>query len=223
MEAIINWTNNNSGFLTLILFLVTLFMGWISGIFKALKRRPILQVDVLQGPTFCASFDTPRTWKGHQTHRTAISLYLSITNVGSAPTDIKAIHVGYKSQSHFIPFRWFWLKDLTVSKSDFVIKLGEDLKVFPFLLQSNQLTHNQTETYLLEGKKCNGIVYFEQDESWGKYLPKTQDNRMQIKVRVYDVFGKVHSTTSVINKVTLDTAKEVCEKFGETRESLIES
>ncbi len=223
MEAIINWTNNNSGFLALILFLVTLFLGWVSGIFKALKRKPILKVDVLQGPTFCASFDTPRTWNGHQAHRTAISLYLSITNIGSAPTDIKAIHVGYKSQSHFIPFRWFWLKELTVSKSDFVMKLGDDSKVFPFLMQNNQLTNNQIDTYLLEGKRCNGVVYFEQEESWGKYLPKIRENKMKIKVRVYDVYGKYYSATSVINKVTLNAAKEVSEKFGETRESLVEA
>lgn len=222
MEQIINWTNDNSGFLAFILFLVTIFLGWVSGIFKALKRKPILKVEVLQGPTFCASFDTPRTWNGHQAHRTAISLYLSITNIGSAPTDIKSIHVGYKSQNHSLPFRWFWLKELTVSKSDFVMRLGEDSKVFPFLMQRNQLSENQVDTYLLQGKRCNGIVYFEQGESWGNYLPRIIDNRMKIKVRVYDVYGKYYSVTSVINKVTLDASRRVCEKFGETRESLVE-
>lgn len=222
MEQLINWTNDNSGFLALILFLVTIFLGSVSGIFKALKRKPLLKVEVLPGPTFCASFDTPRTWNGHQTHRTAISLYLSITNVGSAPTDIKSIHVGYKSQNHSFPFRWLWLKELTVSKSDFVMDLGEDSKVFPFLMQKNQLADNQVDTYLLEGKRCNGVVYFEQEESWGNCLPRINENRMKIKVRVYDVYGKDYSVTSVINKVTLDAARKVCEKFGETRESLAE-
>ncbi|MFP2770814.1 hypothetical protein [Oceanisphaera sp. KMM 10153] len=223
MESIINWTNSNSGFLALIIFLVTLFLGWVTGIFKALKRKPKLKMEILQGPTFCASFDTPRTWNGHQAHRTAISIYLSITNVGSAPTDIKEIHVGYKSQSHSLPFLWFWLKELTASKSDFVMKLGDDSKVFPFLMQRNQLTENQIDTYLLEGKRCNGVVYFEQEESWGNYLPKVQDNKMKVKVRVCDVYGNYYTAKSVINKVTLQAAKEVCEKFGETRESLVEA
>ncbi|MCQ4285849.1 hypothetical protein NA647_00140 [Pseudomonas stutzeri] len=221
MEHIINWTNENSGFLALVLFLATLFLGWISGVFKALKRKPELKIEVLQGPTFCASFDTSRTWNGHKTHRTAISLYLSITNIGSAPTDIKFIYVGYRSKNHSIPFRWFWLKEITVSKSDFVMKLGKDSKVFPFLMQRNQLTNNQIDTYLLEGKRCNGVVYFEQDESWGDYLPKTRNNRMTIKIKVFDVYGNHYSTKTVINKVTLDAAKEVSEKFGETRESLV--
>ena len=223
MEAIVDWANDNSGFLALILFLATLFLGWISGIFKALKRKPELKIEILPGPTFCASFDTSRIWRGHKTHRTAISLYLSIANVGSAPTDIKSIHVGYKSKKHSTPFRWFWLKEITVSKSDFVMTLGEDLKVFPFLMQRNQLTDNQIDTYLLEGKRCNGIVYFEQVESWGNYLPKISDNRMKIKVRVFDVYGNHYSATSVINKVTLNAAKEVSEKFGETRESLVKT
>lgn len=99
------------------------------------------------------------------------------------------------------------------------MRLGEDSKVFPFLMQRNQLSDNNVDTYLLEGKRCNGVVYFEQEESWGNYLPRIIGNRMKIKVRVYDVYGNYYSVISVINKVTLDAAKRVCEKFGETRES----
>lgn len=78
------------------------------------------------------------------------------------------------------------------------------------------------DTYLLEGKRCNGIVYFEQEESRGNYLPKIKNNRMHIKVRVIDVYGNAYSTKGIINKVTLNAAKNVSEKFGETRESLVE-
>lgn len=220
MDSIINWTNSNSGFLTLILFFFTLLLGWVSGIFKALIKKPNLKIEVLEGPTFCASFDTSRQYNGHQAHRTAISLYLAITNVGNTPTDIKEIHVGYKSLSHFLPFRWFWLKELTIAKSDFVMDMGQQSKVFPFLMQRNQLTDNRIDTYLLEGKRCNGMVYFEQDESWGNYLPKAPNNKLLIKIKIVDVYGNCFSINATINKVTLKEAKTACSEFGETKESL---
>lgn len=222
IENTITWTNENSGFLTLVLFVATLIIGWISGLFKAMRRRPVLDIEVKRGPTFCASFDTGRVYNGYQTHRTALALYLSITNTGNAPTDIKEIHVGYKSQMYKLPFRWFWLKELTVCKSDFVASLGRDDKVFPFLIQKNQLTNNVAETYLLEGKSCSGIVYFEQEESFGAAVPKTTNHKLKVKIRIYDVFGNSYSTKAVINKVTLQAARDVCEKFGTTRESLTE-
>ena len=224
MESItpfIEWTNKNSGFLGFLIFATTVLLGWISGIFSALRKKPKLEIEILGGPTFCASFDTGRVFEGNLTHRTAIAAYIAITNVGTAPTDIKAIHIGYKSQSQKNPFKWFWLKEITVAKSDFTMKLGDDLKVFPFLIQRNQIKENHIDTYLHEGKRCNGVIYFEQDECWGNFLPKVKNNKMVIKVRIFDVYGKSYSATSIINKVTLDAAKKVCETFGETRESLV--
>jgi len=223
MNNIIDWTNLNSGFLALILFITTLLLGWLSGIFEALRHKPSLVVEVFQGPNMCVSFDTPREWEGHQAHRTAIAIYIAVTNIGSAPTDIKNVHVGYKSHSHKMPGRWFWLKELTVARSDFVMEFDKDSKAFPFLMQRNQLTDNPADTYLLEGKRCNGMVYFEQEESWGSYLPISKDNKVKIKVRVFDIYGKRYSCKAAINKVTLKAAQSVCEKFGETRESLVEN
>lgn len=216
------WANNNSGFLGLLVFLVTVVLGWVSGVFSALRRKPKLAIEILEGPTFCASFDTGRSYKGNLTHRTAISAYIAITNLGSAPTDVKSVQIAYKSQLHKNPFKWFWLTKNTVAKSDFIMPLGDGLKAFPFLIQRNQTMECSNDTYLLEGKRCSGVVYFEQDESWGNCLPKINDNKMLIKVRIIDVFGSSYSTKGIINKVTLSAAKRVCEKFGETRESLIE-
>jgi len=34
IEIIKNWANQNQGFLAIILFLISLFIGWISGFFK---------------------------------------------------------------------------------------------------------------------------------------------------------------------------------------------
>ena len=47
IELIKNWANQNQGFLAIILFLISLFVGWISGFFKWLfgkfgKKNPYI-------------------------------------------------------------------------------------------------------------------------------------------------------------------------------------
>lgn len=39
IEELINWTNKNSGFLSLLLFVVTFALGLISGAFKSLIKK----------------------------------------------------------------------------------------------------------------------------------------------------------------------------------------
>ncbi|WP_157760464.1 hypothetical protein [Thiomicrorhabdus arctica] len=85
------------------------------------------------------------------------------------------------------------------------------------------MTNNSVDTYLREGQGCNGIVYFEQDESWGSMYPKTTNNIARIKVVIYDSYGGRHSIKDRIHKVTIEAAKKVCETFGETRESVLNS
>ena len=46
-QTIKDWANQNQGFLAIILFLISLFIGWISGLFKWLfekinKRHPFI-------------------------------------------------------------------------------------------------------------------------------------------------------------------------------------
>lgn len=150
-----------------------------------------------------------------------MGVYLGITNVGSAPTDLDKIIIGYKSTDRKIPFLWHWLKYQTVCRSDFVMKIGEDTKIYPNLMQRNQLTDNKIETYLKEGQRCNGMVYFEGDELYGNKIPYAPENQSLIKIKVYDVYGKSYSKKAKIPKVTINAARKVCKKFGEPRDSLI--
>lgn len=39
IESIKNWANNNQGFLTIILFFASVFIGWVSGFFKWLLGK----------------------------------------------------------------------------------------------------------------------------------------------------------------------------------------
>jgi hypothetical protein len=222
LETIQNWSNQNSGFLALILFTTTLLLGWVTGIFKALMKNPKFEINVIDGPSICSSFDTGRTINNQGTHRTAVAVYLRVKNVGTAPAEIEKVSVAYKSHAYMLPFRWFWIKNETVCLADFTGSFGEDKKVIPFMHQKNQLIENKTSSYLNIGESRIGLCYFEQGESVGKYFPKDKNFFVKIRVRVTDSFGKNYYCNYKIPKLTLRAAQELCPKFGYTNEQLLQ-
>lgn len=220
LRGIISWTNENSGFLGLIIFLLTLFLGWLSGIFKFLMQKPKLKIKVIPGPTMVTCFETGRNLNKSKTYRTAISLYLKIINIGSAPTDIDRVEVGYHNQSLKYNFFWFWLENSHISLSDFRVKIGDSEKVYPFLFQQSFIAPKQTETYLEIGKKATGIVYFEQRESWGGFQPRINNNKIKVKIKVVDAFGKSYTLKTQIPFVSKEEAQKFNPEFGNSLESL---
>lgn len=215
MQETIDWTNQNSGFLTLILFIATLVLGWVSGIFRALRHKPNFQLRIIEGPTFISNFPTEKEFRGGHTHRTAAAIYLSVTNTGTAPAQIVSVRLGYHNYSFKYTFLWFWLNN-TPAIGDFGHTIGEYLRVFPFLFQKNHLAAHPISIYLQSGQDAIGVVYFEQPESWGGYKPRVKNGRTKIKVLVKDSFGKRYAKTFAINVVELDYARKFNSKFGNT-------
>lgn len=220
MQTLIDWTNQNSGFLTLLLFAATLTLGWISGIFRALMHKPKFKVEINDGPTFISTFPSGKDFNGHEAHRTAACLYLSVTNIGTAPADIASVRLGYHNYSFNYTFLWFWINN-TPAIGDFGHTIGEKLRVFPFLFQKNHLAVHPSVTYLQSGQKTTGVVYFEQPESWGGFKPRIKNGRSKIKILVEDSYGKGYAKTFLINFVELDYARKFNANFGKTL-SLIE-
>jgi hypothetical protein len=217
------WLNENQGVVSSLIFAVTIFLGWVSGIFGSLRRKPKLRLQSLPGPTFCSTFPTGNKQDGHDTHRTAICLYLNIANVGSAPTSVDNVEIGY--HWHVQPFSltwlryrvcWFWLRNQVAMLQDFQIKIGDHFKVFPSLFQRSTILGDALNTYLEIGRSVNGVVYFEQTESWGGCFPTPRQNQTKVRVAVTDVFGKKHKESFWIPIVTLDQAKKYNPSFGET-------
>jgi hypothetical protein len=139
ISEIILWSNDNSGFVSVLIFIITIFLGWVTGIFQGLRQRPKFKIAVIEGPpTMCSTFETGREFNGHKTHRTAISVYLNIANVGSAASDIKSVQIGY----HTIKPSFFrhWLKQSVNALEDFRIQVGDYIKVYPFLIQVGYLS-----------------------------------------------------------------------------------
>jgi hypothetical protein len=160
-------------------------------------------------------------------HRTGIALYLSVANVGTAASSLANISVAYHWHLH--PFSALWLKysvgwfrltDQTAALDDFQVKIGESIKVYPFLTQKNHLSIFSPQTYLEVGQHTNGVVYFEQSDSWGGCFPSGKNGKVKIKVTVKDVFGRNHTRRFVIPAKTVEAAREYNPSFGTTLSQL---
>jgi len=174
----IKWSNDNQGVVSISIFAVTMVFGWVSGIFSALRRKPKLRLRLIDGPTFCCTYPVGKVSGEYEVHRTGIAIYLAIANTGSAASSIVNISVGY--HWHIQPLSiawfkysigWFWLHNQAAALTDFQAKIGDNIKVFPFLTQANHLAPVDAETYLQPGQSTNGVVYFEQSDSWGGCFP----------------------------------------------------
>jgi len=218
-----NWCNANQGVVSVALFAATILFGWASGIFSALRRRPKFKVTSIQGPTFCCTYEIGKRIGDYEIHRTGIALYLKIANVGSAASSIDDISIAYHWQIrpfsvHWLRYSvgWFWLTQPTAALSDFQTKIGESTKVYPFLLQRSSLLRADLKTYLGVGQSTHGVVYFEQDDSWGGCYPAVQGGRVKIKVRIRDGFGSRHTAKFSVPSVSLEDARKYNPDFGKT-------
>ena len=217
------WSNDNQGVVSVGIFVITMGLGWISGIFSALRRKPKFKIGLIEGPTFCCTYLIGKTNGEHESHRTGIALYLAVTNTGSAASSIGNISIGY--HWHIQPFSfawlkysvgWFWLHDQIASLTDFHANIGENIKVFPFLTQKNHLAPVDAKTYLQPGQSTNGVVYFEQSDSWGGCFPSPRKSGVPIKVAIEDAFGKKHCAKFKIPSVSMECARKYNPSFGKT-------
>ena len=220
--------NDNQGVLTLSLFVLTLLFGWISGIFKTLRRKPDLKISTLLGPTFACVFGTGKKYNGYDTHCTSIALYLKISNVSMSPTTITHIKVEYRQ--NLFPknivnlllkrVKWFYIDQQSIAISDFQASIGENIKLYPFLFQKSAVSGESASTYLEPGRSTNGVAYFEQPECWGGYFPRSRNFRTKVKIVIVDSFGRRYRHVTTIDRVTLANAREYNPQFGMTQAQL---
>ena len=222
-EAVAKWLNDNQGVLGLVVFVATLSFGWLCGIFGALRRRPKLKLHLIPGPTFCCTYPTGKMHGTYSVHRTGFALYLRISNVGSAATSLENISVGYHCNIRpvsiqWLRFRigWLWLNDQIAAIHDFQAKIGENIKIYPFLIQASILSGRTADTFLVPGQSTNGVVYFEQSDSWGGFFPVANTSGVHVKVAIRDTFGKRHTRKFTVPAVSMEQARTYNPSFGMT-------
>lgn len=224
ISKVVDWLNQNQGLLTLLLFILTGVFAWFSGVFSALRRKPKFIIRLLDGPTFCCKFPTGEIYNDKYTiHRVGFALYLKVANIGSASSNIDSVSIGYKWSVNLFSFSGiryrigsFWLREQAVALEDFHVEIGDSIKVYPFLFQRNSMTSGHNETYLNIGQSVNGVVYFEQSDSWGGCFPISKNGYVKIKIYIQDTFGKNHKSVHKISMLSLTEAKKYNPLFGET-------
>lgn len=232
VEVGVQWLNDNQGVVAIGLFLASAAYAWFSGIIEALRRRPKLLLSPIPGPTFFVVHEIGKRHDEHEVHRLSISVYLKITNAGSAPTSICDVHIGYKWS--IIPFTklWWsrlgklhWITQQTVALRDFQVSIGSDgdTKVYPFLTQRSSLTGHSSKTYLEVGEMVNGVVYFEQSDAFGACQPLVLDGHAVMYLKIYDAFGGAHKARMRLPKIELEAAKEYNPSFGGSLSALAKS
>lgn len=221
------WLNDNQGVVEVAIFAATALFGWASGIFSALRRRPKFKVSLIDGPTFCCTYSIGEMHGQYEVHRTGIALYLSVINIGSSSSSIAGISIGYhwhlrRFSAKWLRYSvgWFWLNEQAVALGDFQVRIGESVKIYPFLTQRNSLSPTPTDTFLDVGRSANGVVYFEQADSWGGCFPKVKDGHVRLKIRVRDVFGGQHTSIFDVPSVQFEHARKFCPAFGKTLSEL---
>ncbi len=111
---------------------------------------------------------------------------------------------------------WFWLTHQSTALADFQAMIGGNIKVYPFLTQINFLSSANAVTYLEVGRSTNGVVYFEQNDSWGGCFPSVNNGMVSILIRVQDVFGKKHTAKFKVPSVSIEGARNYNPAFGKT-------
>ena len=228
-KQIVDLLNSNPGVVSVLVFISTLAIAWLSGLFRVIRQKPKLKIQLLEGPTFVCVFGTEGEYEGYKTHGVGIALYMRISNVGVSPTSIAGIKVGYHWNTYpnlrsLIRYRlgWFYLADQIVALADFQALVGENTKIYPFLTQKGFASGSSAETYLEPGNIANGVAYFEQRESWGRCYPISRNRKTKIKIVVSDIFERKHKFTTKIDRVSLEEAKKYNPKFGMTMMELHE-
>jgi len=223
----IDWINANQGLISIIIFLVTLLLGWTSGIFTTLRRKPKLKINLIDGPTFYSILTTGEKFRDHNVHRTVFALYIDIANIGSAATSIESVSIGYHwnlrpYSLNWVRYRigWFWIHESAIALEDFRIQIGDSVKFFPFLFQRSSVSGYSTDTYLQIGQRINGVAYYEQADSWGGCQPIPFRGGTRVIVSIKDVFGRRTRRKFWIPMATLDDAKKFNPSFGETLSAL---
>lgn len=196
MQEIKDWLNSNEGLLSLLLFIVSLIIGWISGIFRVLMQKPKFKVRIIPKMTFGTVYltgekYTPPMQGTYDLHKTAFAIYLEITNVGSASSDIGKIEIGYfrnNGKSTLFQKR-IWIKETNILGDFSIPTLDGKQVLLRHLHQGNFNLDQKNDTYLPVGKSIVGVSYFEQPTSWGNHFPRLDDNELtDIKVVVKDAF-----------------------------------
>lgn len=228
MKDIIDWTNNNSGFLALLIFLVTIVTGWFCGFFKSIIKVPRLKIRFIDKMTFYSFYYTGETWfnkelnTNFKMHKTGFVFYMSIANIGNKPTAIDKIWIGYyknnlkkkrlRKDIHWLA-QWHPIENFIFPMKDESAIIVNNIRV------KNNIYDNNSDDDLGVGKSLVGVANFEQQSAWGNLNPvQKEDGEIDVVIKIRDVYNRIYKFKTQLRQLPIEKAREFNPHFGNTEE-----
>jgi len=227
---IIDWTNNNAGFLALLLFIITIISTSVFGFCRFLRKKPVFKIRVIDKMTFYTiyslgvKYKPPHLNEEFDMYKICFALYLEVKNLGLTPSSMGKISIGYypyKIKRELFPKRNWIIQ--TNCLGDFCIpsKDGSSILINHLHQRSTLFPDKENDSYLKIGESIIGVGYFEQGGAWGNANPREEkDGLYDIEIKIEDMLGKTHIQKTKIKKLSLDDALIFNPKFGQTMELL---
>lgn len=225
LEKIISWTNENSGFLSLILFVATIAYGWWSGLWSSLNKKPKLSIRFIDKVSFYSFYYTGDKWLNKELntefklHKTGFVSYMSIANIGNKPTSIDKIYLGYeknKSKSFWEKTEIEWIAQCHPAENFSIINKSNSTRIIVnnLRVKFNEIGSN-SDSELDIGKSSVGVAYFEQVSAWGNLNPKTtEDDSIRVIIKITDIYKKKYKFKTKLKKLPIEKAREFNPHFG---------
>ena len=143
---------------------------------------------------------------------------MSIANIGNMPTSIDKIYLGYYRnhkkgslfgrQINWLP-QWHTFDNFKIEYENATITI-------PPLRIRTEFFMDKDNDSLGVGRSIVGVAYFEQEESWGNYNPRTMNDEDGIKIiiKIKDVYGKNYKFKTTLESKSLDEAQRINSTFG---------
>lgn len=220
INEIIKWTNENSGFLSIILFIGTIIYGWISGLFDSLVKRPKLKVRFIDKVAFYSFYITgeKHTVKNvtYDIHKTGFVVYMSIGNIGNIPTSIDKIFLGYYKHKKTFFFKEInWLPQWHALANFKLPTKTENFIVVSTLRIRDHELDNSNKSFLQVADTVVGVAYFEQVKAWGNFQPlREEDGSTKIKIKIRDIYGRNYVFKTKLKHISIEEAQRINPNFG---------
>lgn len=219
IKYIIDLANDNPSVVSILIFILTLLIGWSTGIFRALMNKPKLKATIIDKCTFYAINYIDKEVDGMPVYHFAFCIYLRVNNIGYAPTDIVDARLQYQRNDYNKKRKRGknWIKGL-LNKGNFELDMGHGkVARIPYLKQKDPVL-GQSDTYLEVGKSTNGILYFEEEQSYGNFYPRPNNDKKStdVVIELIDSFGEKYKSKHTIQQITYKDALSINEFFAKT-------
>ncbi|SIQ77192.1 hypothetical protein [Chryseobacterium sp. RU33C] len=224
IKQIIKWTNDNCGFLSLLLFCATITYGWISGLFSSLIKKPKLKIRFIDKISFFSLFYTGEKYfnqelnEEFELHKSAFVSYMSIANIGNMATTIDKIFLGYYKNKKYKFWnkkelvwlaQWHSVEPFKMNLKNGQIIIAQSLRI------ANSVNDVNDRSHIGIGNSLVGIAYFEGITAWGNYNPLlNKNNKIDIKIKIRDIYGNNFIFKTELKYLEIEKARGFNPHFG---------